>query len=244
MDVNWDLVFEEIFTRIDGPKDSMFYYSGPEFLSRMRLVDRNTPDNPTLIAERRSAGKSTTRRDYFRDLFLGLSEIDRFKFTFVVVTDLETRMHMPCAEIRTLLGGGTVAPEVRVPSGVWSSDRLNEFLARMDTDLSLKHPERVLTLCYTCMEGFFKAYVFQNVPAEAGLTEITALAKVVREDLKKKNPSYPGEVFNVLTQAAYALNRVRDAFSESHFGGEADLWVAMYARDLVNTHIRLILHFM
>jgi len=33
-------------------------------------------------------------------------------------------------------------------------------------------------------------------------------------------------------------------FSESHFGKEADLWVGIYIRDLVNTHIRLLLHFM
>ena len=51
-------------------------------------------------------------------------------------------------------------------------------------------------------------------------------------------------VITEVTQTAHALNRIRDGFSESHFGEEAALWVAMYARDLVNTHIRLILHFM
>jgi hypothetical protein len=114
----------------------------------------------------------------------------------------------------------------------------------MDLALERKNPERVLTLSYTCLEGFFKAYVLKHLPRESGENEITALAKVVKEDIKTKNPHYPGEVFNVITQAAYATNKVRDAFSESHFGGEADLWIAMYIRDLVNTHIRLLLHFM
>jgi len=102
----------------------------------------------------------------------------------------------------------------------------------------------VLTLAYTCLEGFFKAYVRKNVPSESNEHEITALAKLVWEDLKNRNPEYPGEVFNVVKQTAYALNRVRDGFSESHFGNEAEFWIAMYIRDLVNTHIRLLLHFM
>ena len=104
--------------------------------------------------------------------------------------------------------------------------------------------EEVLTLCYTCMEGFFKAYVIKNVPEEKKENEITALAKIVKEDIKKKFSHYPGEVFNVITQSAHALNKIRDMFSDSHFGEEADKWAAMYARDLVNTHVRLLLHFM
>jgi hypothetical protein len=44
--------------------------------------------------------------------------------------------------------------------------------------------------------------------------------------------------------SAHAVDRARNRFSESHFGGEAGLWLATYMRDLVNTQIRLLLHFM
>jgi hypothetical protein len=114
----------------------------------------------------------------------------------------------------------------------------------MDVALEQQNPERVLTLSYTCLEGFFKAYVRKHIPSGTDENEITALARLVKDDLKAQNADYPGEVFNVITQTAHAINRVRDAFSESHFGEEADLWVAVYIRDLVNTHIRLLLHFM
>jgi hypothetical protein len=33
-------------------------------------------------------------------------------------------------------------------------------------------------------------------------------------------------------------------FSEAHFGGEAGRWLAIYMRDLVNSQVRLLFHFM
>jgi len=43
---------------------------------------------------------------------------------------------------------------------------------------------------------------------------------------------------------AHAINKTRDGFSGSHFGEETERWLAYYMRDLVNTQIRLLLHFM
>lgn len=40
------------------------------------------------------------------------------------------------------------------------------------------------------------------------------------------------------------IDRTRNRFSESHFDEEADRWLAVFARDLVNSEIRLLLHFM
>jgi len=244
MEINWAAVFDRLFKEIDGPKGSEFYYSGPDYLEKMRRVKADTPDYSTLLAERKATGKSTTRRDYFRDLFYQLDEPNKSKFAFAVMLDLELRGHPLCTEIRSMIGGGTAGPEVTIPAETWNAERLNDFIGKIETALNLKQPDRVLTLCYTCMEGFFKAYVQKHVPARAGVNEITALARIVKDSLREKNPNYPGEIFNVITQTAHALNKIRDAFSESHFGDEADLWAAMYARDLVNTHIRLLLHFM
>lgn len=62
--------------------------------------------------------------------------------------------------------------------------------------------------------------------------------------LKSAIQEYPDEVLNGITQAAYAIDKARNRFSEAHFGSEAASWLATYVRDLVNTHIRLLLHFM
>jgi hypothetical protein len=177
-------------------------------------------------------------------MFYQLDEEKKFRLVLNILADIEGRGHPICEEIRTLLGGGTSGPGATIPPEAWNSDRLNEYVRRVDIALGNKDSEEVLTLSYTCLEGFFKAFVRKNIPSQIEEREITALAKIIRKYLKENNSEYPGEVFNVITQTAYAINRVRDGFSESHFGDEAAQWVAMYVRDLVNTHIRLLLHFM
>ena len=43
---------------------------------------------------------------------------------------------------------------------------------------------------------------------------------------------------------SHLVDRARNKFSESHFEGEAAKWLAMFVHDLVNSQIRLLLHFM
>ena len=74
--------------------------------------------------------------------------------------------------------------------------------------------------------------------------EIIELAKEVKTHLKGAIKEYPDEVLNGITQAAHAVDKSRNQFSESHFGKEAGLWLATYVRDLVNTQVRLLLHFL
>jgi len=242
--INWDAAFDSLFREIDGPKGSEFYYGGREFLEKLAKVKEDVPDYKTLIAQRRATGRDTSRRSYFRDLLYELEEGERVQFVLNIIADLEARGHPLCEEIRRLIGRGTLGPTAVITREVWNGERLNGFLSRIEAAVNLKQPGVALTLCYTCMEGFLKAYIQQQVPAEASEKEITALARIVQKDLKRKHPEYPGELFNVLTQTAHALNRTRDLFSDSHFGEQADLWAAWYLRDLLNTHIRLLLHFM
>jgi len=113
----------------------------------------------------------------------------------------------------------------------------------MDDALQARKYEQTVTLAYTCLEGFFKAFVRRNLRKEDE-DEIIALARMIKDYLRKANAEYPDDVLNLITQSAHALNKTRDGFSDSHFGEEAERWLAMYMRDLVNTQIRLLLHFM
>ena len=60
------------------------------------------------------------------------------------------------------------------------------------------------------------------------------LPREVKDYLKKTISEYPDEVLNSVTQAAYAVDRSRNRFSESHFASEAGAWLATYVRDLMN----------
>ena len=242
MNVNWTVVYNRLFKLIDTP-NNIYYFSGPRFVQNVQEVREDLPNYHELLEQLKSREQSTTRRDYFKIVLMDLNEDQKRSLVLNILDELEANGHRSCKDIRGLVGGTADAPAAKIPSDAWNADRLKNFLRDMDFELEQRKPERVLTLSYTCMEGFFKAYVRKRVPSESGENEITALARIVKDDLKAKNKEYPGEVFNVITQAANAINRVRDRFSESHFGDEADFWVAMYIRDLVNTHIRLLLHF-
>jgi hypothetical protein len=74
--------------------------------------------------------------------------------------------------------------------------------------------------------------------------EIVKLAILAREHLKNMFKDWPPEVLNNVSHAAYAVDKARNAFSDSHFGAQAESALATYIRDLVNTQIRLLLHFM
>jgi hypothetical protein len=50
--------------------------------------------------------------------------------------------------------------------------------------------------------------------------------------------------FESIQRDPNVLDRTRNRFSESHFDEEADRWLAVFARDPVNSEIRLLLHFM
>jgi hypothetical protein len=70
------------------------------------------------------------------------------------------------------------------------------------------------------------------------------LSKEVKAILKKMMAEYPDEVLNGVSNAAHAVDKSHNRFSQSHFADEAGRWLAVHIRDLVNIQVRLLLHFM
>jgi hypothetical protein len=243
--INWVAVYNRLFRLIDGPrsKETGMYYSGPRFIEKIQEY-RDCPSYTELISGREQYGYSTSRRDYFKDLFVLLKDDQKYSFVSEVLRDAQKFDPVVCDEIRVMMGGGTIAPAASIPPEAWSADRLNEYLRSTDEALADKKYGLTVTLAYTCLEGFFKAFVHQNLPFDDEENEIVALARMVKDFLKASNKQYPDEILNLITQSAHAVNKTRDGFSDSHFGEEAERWLAYYMRDLVNTQIRLLLHFM
>jgi hypothetical protein len=219
-------------------------YSGPRFVKTAQEIDPSFPDYEDYMSMRRRSGLSTSRRDYFRDIFLGFDDRRRAKIVQRILDDVGNHNPPLADEIRDFMGDRNAVPSAVVPESAWGAERLNDYLTEIDLALGRKNPEHAMTLAYTCMEGFFKAFVRKNIPSQAEENEIVALARVVKRYLKGNFPEYPEDVVNMVPQAANAVNRLRNSFSQSHFGEDADAWAAIYIRDLVNTHIRPLLHFM
>lgn len=242
MPMNWIAVWNRLWSILDSQGEC--YYSGGRFLDSLREVDPAVPAYGDLMQQLKAQGKSTSRKDYFRDLFMALGDERCARFTRQLLAETKECGGAAALEIRSMLGGDASRPEALVPAAAWNAERLNQMLSDIDDAIALGTYERAVTLSYTCLEGFYGAYIRARYPGSEPPNELIALSKVVRDDLKASVQDVPGEILNLLTQTAHAIDRARNRFSESHFAGEAAVWLATHCRDLVNTEIRLLLHFM
>jgi hypothetical protein len=240
--MNWTPIYARLIRMIDlqGPA----YLSGSQFLRLMRDVDPYIPQYNDFIKERGKGGKSTTRRDFFRDVLDEFDENRRLRAVYILLDNAEPVEPTMVTEIRALIGGQVPVPSVTIPDSAWNATRLNENLTLIDETIAIGEYERAITLIYTSLEGFMGAFVRAKYKREKYPNEITELAKEVRAYLKETIQEYPDEVLNLVKQIPNSIDRARNQFSEAHFGKEAGLWLATYLRDLLNSQIRLLLHFM
>lgn len=157
--------------------------------------------------------------------------------------DLDETAIEKAGELRAILGGAVPGPVVVVLNHGCNADRLNRYLRDIDHGLATAEYERAVTLAYTCLEGFYKAFVTQCIPEHSNETGIMALAKCIKKYLSNTIASYPDGALHMVTHVSHTVDRARNRFSEAHFEEETPRWLAVYVRDLVNTQIRLLLNF-
>jgi len=241
--IKWNAVFKRMMDLMDqqGPG----YFSGSRFIRTMQEFNDDLPGYTEYIQQRGRAGKSTTRAVFYKDILMEMDEGVRVRAACAILDELETvdGNVIAVSEIRKLLGGGTLAPTATIPAATWNADRLNEYLSKIDAEITAGEYEHAVTLSYTCLEGFYGAFVRAKYRRQKYPNEIIELSKEVKAYLKSSIKDYPDEVLDGITQAARAVDKARNQFSQSHFAAEAGSWLATYVRDLVNTQIRLLLHF-
>jgi hypothetical protein len=242
MDINWARIFNRLFEIINS--DDNAYFSGGRFISKVREVDPYFPDYSRYIEERRASGKSTSRKDYYYDILLGFEEENRLR---IINSILEEVRHIQPDKVSALqdeLGGVSAVPPARLDADAWNADRLNSYLRDIDIRIASSNYEGAVTLAYTCLEGFLKAFVKKRIPDYSGAEEIISLSKAVRIYLRDNIEQYPDEAISMLNHIAHTVDRARNRFSESHFDETAGRWLAVFVRDLVHSEIRMLLNFM
>ena len=240
--MNWTGIWNRVWRLIDMPGDC--YFGGPRFLNVVREVNIDLPQYGEILEGRRRAGRSTSRRDYFRDIFMELAEEQRVRVVAAILEQVQQCDAVLVAEVRAILAGGATGPVGVVPGNLWNAERLNRLLGDIDTAIAAAQYDRAVGLAYTCLEGYYGAFFRAQAPGQAPPNEIIALSRWVRDHLRATLADYPDEVLNLVGQTAHAVDRARNRFSEAHFAGEAGRWLATYMRDLVNSQVRLLLHFM
>jgi len=128
--VNWTVIFNRLMEIMDI--EGQTYFSGSRFIRKIQEVDRYVSSYSNYISERSNARKSTTRRDYFKDLLMGLDEGNRVWIVSSILAEVEPFQPELSSAIRKLLGGGTLAPIATIPAQAWNSARLNDYLGQID----------------------------------------------------------------------------------------------------------------
>ena len=240
--MNWVRVFNRLFTIINIEGDT--YFSGSRFISKVREIDPYFANYSQYIEQRNKEGKSTSRKDYYYDILIDFDDQNRLRLINTILNDVQTFEPEKAAELRNELGGIATIPSPDISEEIWNADRLNDYLNEIDVRISALNYAGAITLAYTCLEGFLKAFVFKNIPESSIKPELLALTKGVQTYLKSNIDKYPDEAFSILSNIAHTVDRSRNKFSESHFDEVAARWIALFVRDMVNAEIRLLLHFM
>src|SRR5437763_13538011 len=138
------------------------------------------------IQERQAKRKSTTRRDFYRDILMELDEGTRVRAVAAILEELQAvdGNAGQIADVRILLGAGTIAPSAVIPAEAWNADRLNQQLLLIDSAIASGDYERAVTVSYTSLEGFLEAFIRAKEQRESYPNEIIALSREVKIYLK------------------------------------------------------------
>ena len=240
--INWIEMFNRLFDIINEEGDN--YFSGPRFINITREINQHFPNYSQYIEAIRQSGKSTSRRDYFQDIIFSFDQDKRLRIFKKILNDVRPKNHPKAFELKNLVNGTVTSPKTKIRDEIWSADRLNQMLDDIDSSITKGEHERAITLSYSCLEGFFKAFIKQNIPNKKDLKDLIEMSKEIQKYLKNIVKYYPDEALKLINHIAHTVEKSRDNFSESHFGEEAEKWLSTFVRDCVNSEIRLLLSFM
>lgn len=241
--MNWVKIYNQLWA-IMNSKGETYYYSGEKFISIVREINQDFPDYKTYIAQRQSEGKSTSRKDYYYDILFSFESGHRIKIINRILNSVEHSVPSLVTDIRHLMQDEVAVPIAEIAEELWNSDRLNKYLNEIDECIVAGNYERAVTLSYTCLEGFYKSFAKQKIKdGDKIKPEIITLSKAIQNYLKLNLKEYPNEAITMINHISHTVDKTRNGFSESHLGVEADSWISVYIRDLVNSQIRLLLHF-
>ena len=85
--LNWTAIFNRLMSLMDQQGPS--YFGGPRFIKAVQEIDPYLDDYGLYIDQRKVMGRSTTRRDYFKDILMEMKEGDRVRTVVGILNQLE-----------------------------------------------------------------------------------------------------------------------------------------------------------
>jgi hypothetical protein len=240
--INWRRLYNKLFDLINKP--APLYFSGPMFINTIREVDQYCLSYAQLMEELREKGESTSRQDYFYYLLQKYDEPTRISIINAILEKTKAFDPELTNSIRNELVDISGVPKPVLNAEIWNNEKLLFLINEIDNSITRGDYSRAVTLEYTCLEGFYKAYIRKNIPTETSENEIIKLSKLIKDDLKQRLIEYPEESISMIGHIAHTIDKARNKFSESHFSGDASRWLSIFLKDLMNSTVRLLLNFM
>ena len=102
--INWTAIFNRLMSLMDQQGPS--YFGGPRFIKAIQEIDPYLDDYGLYMEQRNLTGRSTTRRDYFKDILMDMKDGDRVRAVLGILNQLQTvdGNAERVSEIRAMLG--------------------------------------------------------------------------------------------------------------------------------------------
>jgi len=98
---DWTAAYRRLYKFLDG-------YTGSQFIKTIQEVDPDLPDYMDYIEKRRKEDKSTTKKDYFKDILLSYPDDIKHHLFEIFLRPVEQTNPEEVKDIRTIIGGGKV----------------------------------------------------------------------------------------------------------------------------------------
>lgn len=115
---NPDEIYNKIYRIIN--QEGVNYFPGTRFIDLVREIDPSFPDYNSYMGERRSNEQSTTRKDFFREIFLSFTEKQKLDFTRRVIRETYPNNPESVGELNTMIGD----PPIKA-----ADDKVNSFFS-------------------------------------------------------------------------------------------------------------------
>ena len=245
--IDWLSAYNRFFT-IANIQNSPTYLGGGDFIKMIQSFKPDYPSYMQFLELRKQEKQSTSRKDYYWDVVKTLTDSEKHQFFSMVIEKFEPYAKVDTDAIRSYVFRSALAvPVAVVPQDLWSSKKLNLTIAEIDNAIANKDFSRAVNLAYTCLEGLYKSYVKKYIAGKEDVTGLIILSQLVKGHISEKlkeQGQFPEEIINSIVTITNAVANSRNKFSEAHFDGDAEKWLAMFARDLTNSVGRLLLNFL
>lgn len=118
---DWTAAYKRLYKYLEG-------YTGSQFIKTVQQIDPDLLDYMDYVEKRRKEDKSTSKKDYFKDILLSYPDDIKHHLFEIFLRGVDKTNPEDTKDIRTILNGGKVDISKAVYAKAFASNEINEIL--------------------------------------------------------------------------------------------------------------------